>query len=55
MIHQNTRARYPYGDMGVSEKRRVSCVRVDNDLQSTTHTVLNALEKPGYKVGSTHS
>jgi hypothetical protein len=41
-FQQNTRVQYLYGDVGVSEKRRVLCIRVDNDLQSTAHTVLNA-------------
>ena len=52
-FQQNTRARYLYGDMGVSEKRRVLCIRVDNDLQSTTHTVLNA-RKQGDNCAAIH-
>ncbi len=43
-FQQNTRVQYRYGDMGVSEKRRVLCIRVDNDLHSPTHTV-QTLEK----------
>src|SRR5262245_56506415 len=52
-FQQNTRVQYLYGDMGVSEKRRVPCIRVDNDLQSTTHTVLNA-RKQGDNCAAIH-
>ena len=52
-IHQNTRVQYPYGDIGVSEKRRALRVRVDNNLQSTTHTVLNA-RKQGDNCAAIH-
>src|SRR5262245_14063439 len=33
-FQQNARVEYLYADMGVSEKRRVLCIRVDNDLQA---------------------
>jgi len=52
-FQQNTRVQYLYGDLGVSEKRRVLCIRVDNDLQSTTHTVLNA-RKQGDNCAAIH-